>query len=346
MNNQKIILEVQDLKKIFTSTQSIFNRKVKTVKALDGVSFSIKAGETFGVVGESGCGKSTLSRSILRLCEPTSGKVLYHGQDLLSLNPEKMRQMRRELQIIFQDPYSALNSRMTVREQIGAPLEVFQIGSKAEREQAIVEMMKKVGLPLEYMNRYPHEFSGGQRQRIVIARALILNPKLVICDEPVSALDVSIRAQVLNLMKDLQQIFSLTYLFISHDLSVVRYICDRVMVMYLGKVMEIADKNILYAEAKHPYTQALLDSIPIPDVDSNSNKVHLSGEVPSPLNPPNGCRFHTRCRFAKERCAVEEPPLKDIGENHLVACHNVNPDSPNSGMLPKIAFSQREEVYD
>jgi len=321
MNDPNIILEVHDLKKYFFSGKKFLSKEVKTVRALDGVSFSIKAGETLGVVGESGCGKSTLSRSILRLHEPTSGKVIYNGQDLLSFDQEKMRQMRRELQIIFQDPYSSLNSRMTVKEQIRASLDVFKLGSREEREQKVMEIMTKVGLPLEYMNRYPHEFSGGQRQRIVIARALVLDPKFIICDEPVSALDVSVRAQVLNLMQDLQKTFNLTYLFISHDLSVVRYICDRIMVMYLGKVVEIAEKKDLYADAKHPYTQALLSAIPIPDVDMNRDNINLLGDMPSAFNPPSGCRFHTRCLKAHERCTQEEPPLKDLGGNHSVACH-------------------------
>ena len=321
MNEQKVLLEVHDLKKYFSAGKSFLGKKGKTVRAIDGVSFSIKEGETFGVVGESGCGKSTLSRSILRLHEPTSGQVIYNGEDLLSYDKGKMRQMRRELQIVFQDPYSSLNPRMTVKEQIRAPLDVFGIGSQEEREQKVVEIMKKVGLPLEFMNRYPHEFSGGQRQRIVIARALVLDPRFIICDEPVSALDVSVRAQVLNLMKDLQKAFRLTYLFISHDLSVVRYICDRIMVMYLGKVMEIADKKDLYADAKHPYTQALLSAIPIPDVDVNRHKIALLGDMPSAFNPPGGCRFHTRCQYASERCNKEEPQLKDLGGNHFVACH-------------------------
>lgn len=321
MNNQAVIMEVYDLKKYFSSGKNFGGKPAKTVKALDGVSFSIKTGEIFGVVGESGCGKSTLSRSILRLHEPTSGKVIYNGNNLLSLDRETMRQMRRELQIIFQDPYSSLNPRMTVKEQIRAPLDVFRIGSGAEREQKVVEIMKKVGLPLEFMNRYPHEFSGGQRQRIVIARALVLDPKFVICDEPVSALDVSVRAQVLNLMKDLQKTFQLTYLFISHDLAVVRYICDRIMVMYLGKVMEIAEKKDLYSNARHPYTSALLSAIPIPDVEVNKSRTPLLGDVPSPFNPPSGCRFHTRCQYTHERCKTEEPQLKELTGSHFVACH-------------------------
>lgn len=321
MNEQKTILEVQDLKKYFFTGKSFLSRNQKTVKALDGVSFLVHAGETFGVVGESGCGKSTLSRAILRLHEPTSGKIVYNGEDLLAFDKETMRQKRREIQVIFQDPYSSLNSRMTVKEQICAPLDVFEIGTRRERDEKVREIMQKVGLRIEYMNRYPHEFSGGQRQRIVIARALVLDPKVVICDEPVSALDVSVRAQVLNLMKDLQKTFNLTYLFISHDLSVVRYLCDRVMVMYLGKAVEIASKAELYTNALHPYTKALLDAIPIPDVDVPDQKIRLTGEIPSPFAPPEGCRFHTRCQYAQEICSRQEPLMRDLGDQHQVACH-------------------------
>lgn len=315
------IVEVKDLKKYFFSKKRLFSKEQKAVKAVDGVTFSIERSRTLGVVGESGCGKSTLGRAILRLHEPTFGQVLYEGKDLLAYDKDEMRNLRRELQIIFQDPYSSLNPRMTVKELIQSPLDVFCEGTRKERQDRVVELMEKVGLPLEYMNRYPHEFSGGQRQRIVIARALVLKPKFVVCDEPVSALDVSVRAQVLNLMQDLQKELDLTYLFISHDLSVVRYICDRIMVMYLGKIMEIADKKDLYDDARHPYTQALLSAIPIPDVDIEYKKIPLSGDVPSPFNPPSGCRFHTRCRFATERCGQEEPQMRDVGNGHMVACH-------------------------
>ena len=321
MSGNETILEVRNLKKYFFSGKKRRGREPRAVKALDVVSFSMEYGETLGVVGESGCGKSTLGRTILRLHEPTEGQVVYRGKNLAEYGREEMRQMRRELQIIFQDPYSSLNPRMTVRELICAPLDVFAMGSKEEKEARVIEIMDKVGLPLEFMNRYPHEFSGGQRQRIVIARALVLNPRFVVCDEPVSALDVSVRAQVLNLMMDLQKELDLTYLFISHDLSVVRYICDRIMVMYLGNVMEIADKKALYEDAKHPYTQALLSAIPIPDMDIEYNKIHLEGDVPSPFNPPQGCRFHTRCRYATEKCRVQVPELKDVGDRHFVACH-------------------------
>lgn len=319
MSNDLIV--VKDLKKYFFAKKKLFSKEVKAVKAVDGVSFSIEQSKTLGVVGESGCGKSTLGRAILRLHEPTSGQILYDGKDLLAYNKDEMRNLRKELQIIFQDPYSSLNPRMTVKELIQAPLDVFQIGTKKERLERVIALMEKVGLPLEFMNRYPHEFSGGQRQRIVIARALVLKPRFVVCDEPVSALDVSVRAQVLNLMRDLQKDLDLTYLFISHDLSVVRYICDRIMVMYLGKIVEIADKKELYDNAMHPYTQALMSAIPIPDVDIQYHKIHLSGDVPSPYNPPQGCRFHTRCRYANERCRTCEPEMKDIGGGHMVACH-------------------------
>ena len=325
MSEQAPLLRVEHLKKYFTSKKKFLESKPKTVRAVDDVSFEIRRGETFGVVGESGCGKSSLGRTILRLHEPDAGKVIYHGVNLSTLSAKEMRDYRRKMQIIFQDPYASLNPRMTVKELICAPLDVFEIGAKAEREQAVLDMMTKVGLPHEYLNRYPHEFSGGQRQRIMIARALILNPEFVVCDEPVSALDVSVRAQVLNLMKDLQRDMSLTYMFISHDLSVVRYVCDRIMVMYLGRVMEIATKDELYANAQHPYTQALLSSIPIPDVDVQPDRIRLSGELPSPFNPPVGCRFNTRCRFATEKCRTCQPELRDVGGGHMVACHLCEP---------------------
>jgi len=327
MTEQTALLEVKDLKKYFFSKKGLFQKEVKAVKAVDGVSFSIPRRRTLGVVGESGCGKSTLGRAILRLHEPTSGEVLYEGKNLLEYDKEELRNLRKELQIIFQDPYSSLNPRMTVKELIQSPLDVFGIGDKKQRQERVTELMEKVGLPLEFMNRYPHEFSGGQRQRIVIARALVLNPKFVVCDEPVSALDVSVRAQVLNLMKDLQKELNLTYLFISHDLSVVRYICDRIIVMYLGQVMEIADKADLYEDARHPYTQALLSAIPIPDMDVEYHKIHLEGEVPSPFNPPSGCRFHTRCRYATEQCKTCVPELQDVGHGHMVACHLCNKET-------------------
>lgn len=321
MTDQVPFIEVRHLSKYFFGRKELFRKETRAVKAVDGVQFSIPQCQTLGVVGESGCGKSTLGRAILRLHEPTSGQVFYEGKNLLEYDKEQMRNLRKELQIIFQDPYSSLNPRMTVKELIQSPLDVFSIGTRKERQERVAELMEKVGLPLEFMNRYPHEFSGGQRQRIVIARALVLNPKFVVCDEPVSALDVSVRAQVLNLMKDLQRELNLTYLFISHDLSVVRYICDRIMVMYLGKVMEIADKKDLYENPCHPYTKALMSAIPIPDMDVEYHKIHLEGDVPSPFHPPSGCRFHTRCRYATEKCKACVPELKDVGCGHMVACH-------------------------
>lgn len=321
MTASEPLVKIERLKKHFSSRKQFLGGEPKTVKAVDDVSFEIARGETLGVVGESGCGKSTLGRAILRLHEPDSGKITYDGVDLLSLNHNEMRNYRQKMQIIFQDPYASLNPRMTVKELICASLDVFNIGSKNERIDMVLDIMEKVGLPLEYLNRYPHEFSGGQRQRIMIARALILNPDFVVGDEPVSALDVSVRAQVLNLMKDLQQELSLTYLFISHDLSVVRYLCDRILVMYLGKVMEIASKDELYSNAQHPYTQALLSSIPIPDVNANGRRIRLAGDVPSPFNPPSGCRFHTRCAYARPECSQCKPELKDLGSGHMVACH-------------------------
>ena len=321
MNKAEPLLRVEHLKKYFSSRKQFLGGPVKTVKAVDDVTFEIPRGGILGVVGESGCGKSTLGRAILRLHEPDSGSVMYNGIDLLSLDNRQMREYRQKLQIIFQDPYASLNPRMTVKELICASLDVFGIGTKEERIQQVLDMMEKVGLPLEYLNRYPHEFSGGQRQRIMIARALVLKPDFVVCDEPVSALDVSVRAQVLNLMRDLQQELSLTYLFISHDLSVVRYLCDRIMVMYLGKPVEIASKDELYSDAKHPYTRVLLSSIPIPDVDAAPKRIRLTGDVPIPFNPPRGCRFHTRCAYAKSECREREPELKDMGGGRMAACH-------------------------
>lgn len=320
-DKSNVLVELKDVKKEFVTAKTFMGKPLKTVHAVDQVNLSIYEGETIGVVGESGCGKSTLGRSILRLINPTAGQVLYRGDDITKYDKEQMRQMRRKMQLIFQDPYASLNPRMTVLELIKAPLDAFGTGTNEERIQKVKEIMELVGMPENMMNRYPHEFSGGQRQRIVIARALVLDPEFVVCDEPVSALDVSVRAQVLNLIQDLQKTKKLTYLFISHDLSVVRYICDRIMVMYLGNVMEIADKKALYEDAKHPYTQALLSAIPIPDMDIEYNKIHLEGDVPSPFNPPQGCRFHTRCRYATEKCRVQVPELKDVGDRHFVACH-------------------------
>lgn len=319
--DKKVLLEVQKVKKEFVTSKSLTGKPVKIVHAVDSVDLTIYEGETIGVVGESGCGKSTLGRCILQLIRPTAGNVLYRGEDITKLNKEQMRQMRRKMQLIFQDPYASLNPRMTVLELIMAPLEAFGIGTMEERVQRVKEIMELVGMPENMMNRYPHEFSGGQRQRIVIARALVLNPEFVVCDEPVSALDVSVRAQVLNLIQELKKKKHLTYMFISHDLSVVKYISDRIAVMYLGRIVEIAEKNELYNNPQHPYTKALLSAIPIPDVDNKMKREILTGDVPSPLNPPSGCYFHTRCKYATERCKTECPALHDVGNGHMVACH-------------------------
>lgn len=319
--SDNVLLSVKHLTKNYVSKKSFFGKPLSYVHAVDDVSLDIFRGETLGVVGESGCGKSTLGRSILRLIEPTSGELIYNGKDLRGLNKEEMREMRKKLQLIFQDPYASLNPRMTVLDLIKAPLDVFNIGTHDERIERVLEMMKLVGLTEEQMNRYPHEFSGGQRQRIVIARAIILSPEFVVCDEPVSALDVSVRAQVLNLLKELQAKRNLTYMFISHDLSVVKYISDRIAVMYLGRVVELATKDALYDTPLHPYTKALLEAIPLPEVGRKRSGMQLEGDVPSPINPPSGCYFHTRCPYAKDICSKEKPELKESRPGHWCACH-------------------------
>ena len=319
--NTNILLETKDLSKYFTAKKGLFNRQPSQVKAVDHVSLTVNKGETLGLVGESGCGKSTLGRTILRLIPATDGQVLYNGEDILTYDKKKMWEMRRKLQIIFQDPYSSLNPRMTVYDLISAPLEVYKIGTKAERREMVEEILQEVGLDKQYLNRFPHEFSGGQRQRIGIARALILNPEFVVCDEAVSALDVSVRAQVLNLMRNMQQKKNLTYLFISHDLSVVRHISDRIAVMYLGSVAEVAEKAQLYSTPMHPYTKALLSAIPLPDVKKKRQRIILEGDVPSAYNPPSGCKFHTRCPYATDRCKQEIPVLREMEKGHQVACH-------------------------
>lgn len=314
------ILEVNDLVKYFPVRAGILQRVSAHVKAVDKVSFAVKKGETLGMVGESGCGKTTIGRTILRLVEPTSGEVRFAGQDILKMNASQLKPIRRDMQIIFQDPYASLNPRMPIGESVMEGLNIHNIGNSKERWEVAINMLKKVGLEEYHARRYPHEFSGGQRQRIGIARALALNPKFIVCDEPVSALDVSIQSQVLNILKDLQNEFGLTYLFIAHNLSVVEHISDRVAVMYLGKMVELATRDDLYREPLHPYTQALLSAIPKAHPSAKRERTILKGDVPSPLNPPSGCRFHTRCPIAIEKCSQQEPEFKEVRTGHWVAC--------------------------
>ena len=318
------LLEVRNLKMYFPITQGILlQRKVGDVRAVDDISFFIKKGETLGLVGESGCGKSTTGRSILQLYRPTGGSVKFGETELTSLKGEDLRKMRRRMQMIFQDPYASLNPRMTVGDIIGEPLDIHHLARGKARQERVQELLRLVGLNPYFANRYPHEFSGGQRQRIGVARALAVEPEFIVCDEPVSALDVSIQAQIINLLEELQGEFGLTYLFIAHDLSVVRHISDRVAVMYVGKMVELADRNALYRRPLHPYTKALLSAVPVPDpeVESRRQRVILTGDVPSPVNPPSGCRFHPRCRYAKETCAQAEPEFREVESGHWVACH-------------------------
>jgi oligopeptide/dipeptide ABC transporter ATP-binding protein len=316
----KDLVVVKDLVKYFPVRSGLLQRVVAWVQAVDGVSFTIRQGETLGMVGESGCGKTTVGRSMLRLIEPTSGSVYFDGTDVLSLKGKALKDMRRNMQIIFQDPYASLDPRMPIGQSVMEGLNVHGIGTRRDRVETMLETLKKVGLEDYHARRYPHEFSGGQRQRIGIARALALQPKFIICDEPVSALDVSIQSQVLNILKDLQREFGLTYLFIAHNLSVVEHISDRVAVMYLGKMVELAGRDELFADPKHPYTLALMSAIPIPDPSLKRDRIILKGDVPSPLHPPSGCRFHPRCPVAIERCSVEEPVFREIKPDHWVAC--------------------------
>ncbi len=324
MNGHKeVLIEVRDLKKYFPVRGSLLGSKKQVLKAVDGVTLSIYKGETLGLVGESGCGKTTVGRTILKLYAPTDGRIIFEGNDITDLNERQMRPYRKKMQIIFQDPYASLNPRMTVGDIIAESIDIHNIARGEERKAIIYDLLSKVGLNKEHANRYPHEFSGGQRQRIGIARALAVNPEFIVCDEPISALDVSIQAQIVNLLEDLQEELGLTYLFIAHDLSMVKHISNRIGVMYLGKLVELAPSDELYDRSLHPYTRALLSAIPVPDPDAaqQRKRIILEGDVPTPINPPSGCRFRTRCPIAREVCAQEEPVMRDYGGGHMVACH-------------------------
>jgi oligopeptide transport system ATP-binding protein len=326
-NQREVILQVENLKKYFPIRRGVFQRHVGDVKAVDGVSFNVYRGETLGLVGESGCGKTTTGRTIIRLTEPTEGRVLFQDVDLASIEGRDLRQMRRKMQMIFQDPYASLSPRMSVLGIVGEPLEVHRVAKGREKRERVADLLEMVGLDPAFMTRYPHEFSGGQRQRIGIARALALNPDMIICDEPISSLDVSIQAQVVNLMEELQDRMGLTYIFIAHDLSMVRHISDRIVVMYLGKVVELTDRKTLYDNPLHPYTQALLSAVPIPDpvIEEKRQRIILEGDLPSPSNPPKGCNFNTRCPVVTDICFEVEPEFIEIEEEHFCACHLVKP---------------------
>jgi oligopeptide transport system ATP-binding protein len=319
------LLEIRNLKKHFPVGQALFSRNKGAVKAVDGVNLTVEEGETLGLVGESGCGKSTLGRAILRLIEPTSGEVFFEGKNLLAMSQRQLRDMRRQMQIIFQDPYASLNPRMRVGDIVGEGLEIHKLAKGKAKRDRVIELLRQVGLREDHYGRYPHEFSGGQRQRIGIARALGVSPKFIVCDEPVSSLDVSIQAQIINLLQELQEKMHLTYLFISHDLRVVEHISHRVAIMYLGKVVEIAQSETIYRDAKHPYTRALLSSVPMPDIDRKKERVLLQGDVPSPVNPPSGCTFHPRCAYREAICDQIEPPLDFDADSHGVSCHVFGP---------------------